>query len=386
MYLHDPHHVNDAIIHLISAGEAVTRADLARELNLAPSTISLHVQELLDLEVLTEVGHASSTGGRRGRILQIQTNTSTYLVADFGTSHVRYALADAAANLIDIQVAEVHLDTQGPVEVLEFLSTLWEKRLEALKLEKKVIGICIGLPAPINHDHGTVEAASRMPGWNDFPVRAWLTERFKVPVLVENDTDLIALGEHTAHEELRHSITVKAGSGIGVGVIIDGAIHRGATGAAGDISHVRHASYGNHPCPCGNTGCLATVLTSNRLAQRWHELGNPEANVDLFIQAAHNADPVATNLLREAGKHLGTALCTVTAFINPHGVFLTGVLSSVDVFVAAVRSQLYAGCHPLITKHLVIDRAHTHLDAGIRGAAHHAVASLSQSSHHSFPF
>jgi predicted NBD/HSP70 family sugar kinase len=208
-----------------------------------------------------------------------------------------------------------------------------------------------------------------MPGWNRFPVRDWFEERFAVPVAVENDANCMAVGEHSVRPvEHRQSIMVKVGSGIGAGVIVDGRLYRGATGGAGEITHVRVEAAQDTPCSCGNTGCLETVASGAALVRILRERGLPVAGTEDVVRLALDADPEATRAVRQAGRYLGQVLAANVNFFNPDAVYLGGILSTLEPSVAAVRSQLYEGCHPLVTQHLVIERTSLGADAGLAGA------------------
>jgi predicted NBD/HSP70 family sugar kinase len=187
--------------------------------------------------------------------------------------------------------------------------------------------------------------------------------------VVENDANLMALGEHVSSPHpVRHSVTVKAGSAIGSGIVVDGVVYRGSDGAAGDFSHARVPAGGAIPCSCGNTGCLETIASGAALVRVLQEAGRDVTDTAQVIRLARSGDPEATTLVRTAGRHLGEVLCTVVNFFNPGAVFLGGGLSTVEPFVAAVRSQLYEGCHPLVTQRLLIARASAGADAGLVGA------------------
>ncbi|QWW20512.1 ROK family transcriptional regulator [Schaalia sp. 19OD2882] len=362
-----PEGVHREILALVTSGQARTRADLSRALHLAPSTVSLRVSELLARGHLEETGNADSTGGRRARLLDTCATSSFFLAAELGSTHARCALADASGALVEVRTHEVGVQ-DGPQSTLETLVGHFRDLADAHGATEHVEALCVALPAPIDPRTGLVDSASRMPGWNGFPVGQWLQEHLGVPARVENDADMVALGEHHAHPELRHSLTVKAGTGLGVGMVVDGLLHRGSTGAAGDISHVRRPTGPHLVCACGNTGCLATVASGEALLRRWIDEGGAGADLGAMTEAAANGDPSATNILREAGEVLGDVLCAVTSFLNPDAVLLGGLLSSVDVYVASVRASLYRGCHPLVTRDLVIERAVSGADAGVLGA------------------
>lgn len=166
---------------------------------------------------------------------------------------------------------------------------------------------------------------------------------------------------------------VKTGSAIGAGVIADGRLYRGGTGAAGEITHVRVEAGHDIPCSCGNTGCLETVASGAALVRILRERGLDVTSVEDVVRLASDADPEATRAVRQAGRYLGMVLAANVNFFNPDAVYLGGIVSTLEPFVAAVRSQLYEGCHPLVTKHLVIERASLGADAGLVGAGQFAL-------------
>jgi predicted NBD/HSP70 family sugar kinase len=203
-----------------------------------------------------------------------------------------------------------------------------------------------------------------MPGWHGFGARDWLAERLEIPVVVDNDANMVAFGEfHTRGRGPEHLVVVKAGTGVGCGVIAAGVVHRGANGVSGDVSHNRVQAAGDTPCGCGNTGCLETIASGAALVRN---LG-VERTADL-VALANNADPRATAAVRFAGRQLGEVLSTVVNFFNPHAVLLTGRLASIEPYVAAVRGALYERCLPMATQNLTVAVAQAGADAGPLGA------------------
>lgn len=362
---HDP--LVSRIAALVGAGSARTRRDLAGALDVAPSTVSLRVAEMLEAGLLRETGDGTSRGGRRPRTLELDADGSHVLVADVGGGHARLAALDLAG--VVVAVREERLDVgAGPDATLDRLSGALEGLRVDLPGGSRTRGVALALPGPVDVGSRTVRSPSRMPGWDGFPVGDRLEERWGVPVLVENDANAMALAEHRRHPTaLRHSVTVKAGTAIGSGLVLDGRLHRGASAGAGDITHARVAAAGGEPCSCGNTGCLETIASGAALVSRLRAEGADVASTADVVRRARDGDPLVTGAVRGAGRHLGEVLCTVVGFANPDAVLLGGALSTVDPFVAAVRSQLYEGCHPLVTEHLTIERARTGADAGALG-------------------
>ncbi|MFJ2541967.1 ROK family protein [Microbacterium sp. NPDC087589] len=360
------------ILDLVARGEARSRSELAALLGVAASTVGLRVQSLLDAGVLQEAGDGTSRGGRRPRVLRI-AGDGIVLSADLGGRHARVGKHSLSGALLGTESIAIDL-TDGPDATLARVAEV----LERLGADTRIHAIGVSLPGPVDILTGTVDQPSRMPGWPGFRVGEHLARRFATHVAVDNDANLAALGEHRAQfGHMQHSITVKAGTAIGSGVIVDGHIHRGATSAAGDITHTRIDGSGDIPCSCGNTGCLETVASGASLVRQMRERGNDTVRTTAdVLTLARDADPLATSLVRTAGTHLGQALSGVVNFFNPHAVFLTGGMSASEPFIAAVRSRVYEACHPLATQRLRIEPATTGADAILQGAARLALEGM----------
>ncbi|MBO9626149.1 MAG: ROK family transcriptional regulator [Microbacterium sp.] len=353
------------ILDLVARGEARSRSELAAVLGIAASTVGLRVQTLIDAGLLQEAGTGVSNGGRRPRVLQIAAD-GIVLSADLGGGHARIGRHTLSGALLDTRTIAIDL-AEGPQATMDRIAVVFDE----LAADARLLAIGMSLPGPVDIETGSVDQPSRMPGWPGFRVGEHMAARYRTRVVVDNDANLAALGEHREQfGHSSHSITVKAGTAIGSGIIVDGLVHRGATGAAGDITHTRIDGSGEIPCSCGNTGCLETVASGASLVRQMRERGNDDVRTtEDVLNLARDADPLATSLVRTAGTHLGQALSGVVNFFNPHAVFLTGSMSASEPFIAAVRSRVYEACHPLATQRLRIESAVTGADAILHGAA-----------------
>ncbi|MDJ1132458.1 ROK family transcriptional regulator, partial [Streptomyces iconiensis] len=365
------------VLDLVASGAVSSRADLVRELGLAASTVSARVQELVDQGLLTEDGEGTSRGGRRPRLLRIPDDGAVALAADLGSHHMRLGAVGLTGTLLDTEEHAFDL-TEGPEPTLGLLA----ERLHALAERQRargrtVRGAGVGFPGPVDTATGRVVAPSRMPGWHLYALRDQLCERLGLPVLVDNDANVMALGEHrTAHPALRHLVFVKAGRGIGSGVISHGSVYRGAGGAAGDISHVRVEAAAERPCSCGNIGCLETVASGAAIVTALRERGLRVDGAADVLRPVRDGEPQATTLVRQAGRHIGTVLSVVVNFFNPEAVVLGGALAEAEPLVAAVRGMLYERCLPMTTSDLTIAASVSGPDAGLLGAGHAALREL----------
>src|SRR5699024_6051818 len=146
--------------------------------------------------------------------------------------------------------------------------------IDSAAVAGRIIGAGIALPGPVDVVSRTVQNPSRMPGWPDQDIGALLEDALGVPAIVEDDANAMELGEHFARTPpVQHSVTVKAGTAIGAGVVAGGQVYRGAGGAAGDITHTRVSAARDTPCSCGNRGCLETVSSGAALVRLLGEEG-----------------------------------------------------------------------------------------------------------------
>ncbi|AHI01821.1 ROK family protein [Kutzneria viridogrisea] len=347
------------VLRLVAEGTARSRADLARELGVAASTVSLRVQELLDAGLVAESGEGESSGGRRPRLLRLCSNGAVVVGVDLGSHHARLGVLDLGGALLEVREDPLDL-ALGPARTIGRLA----EAIREVAGDRPVRAVGIGVPGPVDVPLGRVVAPARMPGWHGARVRELLAAELDVPVFADNDANLMALGEHArAHRDLDHLVLVKLGRGIGCGVVVNGGLHRGAAGCAGDITHTRVPEAGERPCSCGNTGCLETVASGAALLG---QLGAED--LDQVVRLVADGDPHATTLVRTAGRHIGGVLAVVVNFTNPQAVVLAGALARAEPLVAAVRSVLYERCLPVASRNLLITSAVTGADAGVLGA------------------
>jgi predicted NBD/HSP70 family sugar kinase len=360
---------NRGLLRLVASGAAGSRADLARLSGLSPSTVSQRVEALIAQDLLREAGAGRSRGGRRPRQLEVPTDTAVVGAVDLGAHHARIATVDLSGHIVSARELAVDV-SEGPEPVLTTLLGHIDKLVEELPGSRVLRGLGIGIPGPVQHDTGTVVSPSRMPGWNGFDVHGFCTAHISVPVAVDNDANLMALGEHrSTHPDLSHAVYVKAGTGIGAGVIAAGSLHRGALGSAGDISHCRVTTDPTALCSCGNTGCLEAVASGAALVSALRHRGIHLESPRDIARLVENGDPVVTSITRGAGRAIGEILAVVVNFFNPQAVVIGGVLGDCEPLLASMRATLYEQCLPFATQALTIERCATGADAGVLGAA-----------------
>jgi predicted NBD/HSP70 family sugar kinase len=360
-----------SVLRLIRDGEAVTRAALARQTGLARSTVAQRVDALLAHGLVYEAGGEASTGGRPATMLAFNQNAGVVLVADLGATHSRLAVSDLAGT----PLAEIAFDmdiADGPEHVLGEVHDRFEELLrKAERRASEVRGIGVGVPGPVDFPAGRPVNPPIMPGWDGFSIPDWFASRYAAPVLVDNDVNIMALGEHWSHwREVDHLLYVKVGTGIGSGIVSERRIHRGADGAAGDIGHVRVSDHAEAMCRCGNLGCLEAVAGGRALALRLTAAGIEAEGSREVVELVRAGRPEAILMVREAGRVLGDVLAGCVNFFNPGAIVVGGdIAEAQDHLLAGVREVVFQRSLPLATRDLTIANSRLGDRAGVIGAA-----------------
>jgi predicted NBD/HSP70 family sugar kinase len=369
-----PHTLTPGVLfQVVRDGQASSRADLARITGLARSTVSQRVDALLGMGLLVEQGGGTSTGGRPPTQLAFDAGAGVILCADLGATHCRLAIADLECRVLASMPAEMDI-AEGPDVVLAWLQERFAELLkEAGRKRADVRGIGIGVPGPVEFAAGRAVSPPIMPGWDGVPLPPYFAHRYPgVPVLVDNDVNVMALGEHWT--SWRHTVDdllfVKVATGIGCGIVADGTIHRGADGTAGDLGHVQIADAGDTLCRCGNRGCVEAVASGGALARELSSIGVDAADSRDVVRLVRAGNAQAITLVRQAGRLVGEVLAGAVNFFNPSVIVIGGDLAHAhEQFFAGVREVVYRRSTALATQHLELARSRLDDTAGIIGCA-----------------
>jgi predicted NBD/HSP70 family sugar kinase len=359
------------LLQLIRRGDARTRSDLSDLTGLSRSTVAQRVDALLGHGLIRSGGDGESTGGRRPTNFVFNEHAGVVLAGDLGATHSRVAVTDLAGRVLAEHAQDIEI-ALGPDAVLDWLQDAFDQLLvEAGQGATDVRGIGIGIPGPVEFAVGRPVSPPLMPGWDRHPIPDRLTRRYGVPVLVDNDVNIMALGEHWARwPGSEHLLFVKVGTGIGCGIVSSGTIHRGAKGAAGDIGHVRVEGYDDVLCDCGNAGCLEAVAGGRGLVRKLAAMGVEVESSRDVVALVTQQDPRALQVVREAGRLLGDVLAGMVNFFNPEVIVVGGdVARAHDQLLAGVRERVYRRSTPLALRDLVLAESALDDRAGVIGAA-----------------
>ncbi|MEO9326260.1 ROK family protein [Nocardioides sp. C4-1] len=364
------------LLSLMLDGEPRTRADLIELTGLARSTVAGRIEGLLAAGLLQPSGQSRSTGGRPPTRFAFNPRAKLVLAADFGVTHGRAALTDLTATVLAEEVADLDI-ADGPEATLTWLVQVADLLLQQVgRTRADLAGVGIGLPGPVEHQTGRPVKPPIMPGWDGFAVADWVGERLGAPVLVDNDVNLMALGEHSvAYPHVEHLVFVKIATGIGAGIISGRRLHRGAQGSAGDLGHVQSPRGGDALCGCGNYGCLEAIASARAIAVELDpaQAGRADAS-RVVLERLASGDRDAVAAIRRAGRDIGEILASCVSLLNPSVIVLGGALAGgAPSLLAGVREVIYARSLPLATGELSVVPAQTGEHAGVIGAATMAV-------------
>ncbi|MEV7621238.1 ROK family protein [Microbacterium sp. NPDC089321] len=352
-------------------GRARTKADLVHLTGLARSTVSSRVDALLASGLITPAGEGASTGGRPPSRVAFNPQAGAVLAADLGASHATTAVADLSGRILASRTRQIDI-ASGPTAVLEAALSDWALLLDEMSAAgMPVVGVGIGVPGPVEHSTGRPYNPPIMPGWDRFDVPGYVQRTFDVPVLVDNDVNILALGEQAmSFPDASDLIFVKVATGIGAGIISGGQLQRGAKGSAGDLGHVRVPYSPDSSLQPGDERELEELASGTAIAGALRAQGlEAESSADV-VELVRSGNVAAIDATRQAGREVGEVLATVVNLLNPSIIVLGGsVARAGEHLLAGVREVVYRRSIPLATQHLAIVQTQAGERAGVLGAA-----------------
>ncbi|WP_223694183.1 ROK family transcriptional regulator [Leifsonia poae] len=359
------------LLSILRDGVPRTRAQLAELTGLARSTIAVRIDSLTATGLVAPAGDDVSTGGRPPARIAFNPSSRVVIAIDLGATHGVVAIADLAANILHSESRRI-LIADGPEAVLDWaLSTARALFAESKRPIGDLIGVGVGVPGPVEHSTGTPVNPPIMPGWDRFDIPAQVRRTFDVPVLVDNDVNLLALGEHaTSWPDQSDLLFVKVATGIGAGIINGGRLQRGAQGSAGDLGHVRVPFGTDTPSHGAQDADLEALASGPAIARTLTAIGIPATTSDDVVTLARTGNPAVLQAIRQAGRDLGEVVATCVNLLNPSVVVVGGSLSRVgEQLLAGVREVVYQRSTPLATQYLTITQSQAGENGGVLGAA-----------------
>ncbi|MGA5703763.1 ROK family transcriptional regulator [Peterkaempfera bronchialis] len=344
----------ERVLRAVRMAGSLTQAEIARSTGLSAATVSNIVRELK--ESGTVVVTPTSSGGRRARSVSLSADAGIVVGVDFGHTHLRVAVGNLAHRVLAEESEPIDVDASA-AQGFDRAETLVERLLAQTGFRSdKVIGVGLGVPGPIDVETGAIGSTAILPGWTGVEPGRELSSRLGMPVYVDNDANLGALGELVwgAGRGLSDLAYIKVASGVGAGLVISGQIYRGPGGTAGEIGHITLDESGP-VCRCGNRGCLETFVGSRYLLNLLNASHGPGLSVPRVVQLAQRGDLGCRRVIADVGRQIGTGVANLCNLLNPRRVILGGDLAEAgELVLSPIRESVARYAIPSAARQLSV--------------------------------
>ncbi|WP_184572940.1 ROK family transcriptional regulator [Streptomyces zagrosensis] len=344
----------ERVVRAVRMAGSLTQAEIARTTGLSAATVSNIVRELKDggtVEVTP-----TSAGGRRARSVALSGDAGIVVGVDFGHAHLRVAVGNLAHHVLAEETEPLDVDASA-AQGMDRAEHLVERLIAATNIDPgKVVGVGLGVPGPIDVASGTLGSTAILPGWAGTNPRDDLAARLGVPVYVDNDANLGALGELVwgSGRGVADLAYIKVASGVGAGLVISGQIYRGPGGTAGEIGHITLDESGP-VCRCGNRGCLETFTAARYVLPLLHSSHGPDLTVERMVALAREGDPGCRRVVGDVGRHIGSGVAHLCNLLNPSRVVLGGDLADAgDLVLDPIRDSVARYAIPSAARQLSV--------------------------------
>ncbi|MEE1926784.1 ROK family transcriptional regulator [Streptomyces sp. TRM 70351] len=342
------------VVRAVRMAGSLTQAEIARTTGLSAATVSNIVRELKDSGTVDVT--PTSAGGRRARSVSLSGDAGVVVGVDFGHSHLRVAVGNLAHKVLAEEAEPVDVDASA-AQGLERAEQLIGRLVASTGIPSgKVIGVGLGVPGPIDVETGVLGSTAILPGWAGTNPRDELAGRLGVPVHVDNDANLGALGELVwgngrGAGDLAY---IKVASGVGAGLVIRGQVYRGPGGTAGEIGHITLDESGP-VCRCGNRGCLETLTAARYVLPLLTPSHGAELTMPRVVALAREGDPGCRRVIADIGRHIGSGVANLCNLLNPSRVVLGGDLAEAgDLVLDPIRDSVSRYAIPSAARQLSV--------------------------------
>ena len=336
-----------AILEIIRRESPISRAAIAQKLQVSLPTVMRIVDDLITEGLVRNQVEKEWSGGRRRSLLEFNAHEHVVVGVDLGGTKIYGAIADLGGKILqEVEVKRHQTSGEGSLEVLiEVIETL----MSSPQLEgRRFHGIGVGVPGVTLHRDGIVVLAPSL-NWRDYPLRDKLSERFSVPIMVDNDLNLAALGEHWfgAAQNNKTVVLVSLGTGIGAGIIINGAIFRGARQSAGEVGYIfpgreflgtRYDGFGALETVASGSGITARAREALKDRLSAAELANLTA--ETVFEADARGEAWAQTIINDALDYLAIMVINISAVIDPEIIILSGGMMNSRDLVAPILKRI----------------------------------------------
>ncbi len=341
------------------------RAELSDMTGWSRNTVVSRLQRLTDLGWVME---ADGDQGERGRPFvryQINPMASLIFVARFDSERLGSAICTLDGTVLAWENHQRPYTTEAEVDAITELDEMLSRLLTSAKVDRKRI------QAMVVSVNGPVSDLGKTVPWSRVGVLpADLADHFSMKVAVENDANMMALGAQRDHPQAQSLMFLLVETGIGAGMVVSGALHRGLGGWAGEVGHIPVPAAGDTPCMCGNRGCLALVASNPSLMRTLSTAKRPVETVEDLRKLVLAGDTEAIMALRQAGRHIGEAITGLVIALAPDVITVGGNIAQVgDHVIAGIRESIAQRTPPALSSRISLQAINDYLMCGVRGAS-----------------
>ncbi|MDQ1913573.1 ROK family transcriptional regulator [Paenibacillus sp. GD4] len=357
--------INQALIfNAIREKGPLSRSQLAKDLRLSPTTVTVIVDQFIANGFVVEVGKGDSNGGRKPILVELAKDAGMVVAIDLEQS--RAALMNMKADLLITKPIP-------PVRQGELITILLDVIREMVGSIQgpRLLGIGIAVPGIIDPNKSKVITATSL-NINHLSLKEELEKHFQVPIWLENDANAAAYGEflYGRSQNVHNFLYLHVGRAVGAGLFLSGNLFTGGAGGAGEFGHITVDPSGP-PCHCGNIGCLGKLIGAAALLDQWCSwTGSKEAPTLVeLVKLSNEGDSTAIRLMDYAGEMLGRGIVTLIHLFNPSLILMGGelALNNTRLF-CQVKQVVKLRSMPVFAEHVQIEECRTRLNAGIVGA------------------
>ena len=341
------------ILKLLREVGSCSRADLVRASGLSAPTVTNVVGDLLAANLIKPLGEGESSGGRPPDMISFKAERGCVLAADITAGFLSFLLTDLSGTELDRGQVPLAAQKTTPEAICRLIDVEARRLLRKhRKTGDKLLALVVGVPAITNVEDGIVLSISTLENWRSVPLRALLSKVVDCRVIIENDTNLAALGERYrgAAEAEETFICINIGDNVSAGIVLGGQIHHGAQWSAGEIAYLRLPHVSRRYPTLHEFGELETVLTSSGILKSWHEAtakprghatsASRQMDARGILNLAQAGDPQAKKIIQHRAAIVSDIIVNLSLILNPGLILLGGEVGSHPVLLSSVQKQL----------------------------------------------
>ena len=357
------------ILTLIKEQQGISRADIAKKVNLSRAAVTNIVNELLELKLVKEVRAGKSSGGRRPILLDLNPDGAYVIGLEWGISKLKAVLLNLEAEILSKK--EIIPTDNTLKEYTNKSFALIEEFKSNLKNEDKITGIAVGIHGLVDPEKG-ISLFTPHFGWGRVKIEEIIAERYNYPVFIDNDVRMMAEGE--IWQGKKDFIFINTGSGVGAALVFNAKLHYGVNNAAGEFGHIKITDDGP-VCECGKKGCLETLIAEERILNKYYkklsaEINRDELSIEQLVKDYKNKSSEALETIRETSEYFSRGIADLVNLLNPEAVVIGGLFASYsEIFLEELKTSVSNKALDLAVENLNITTAHYGEYAGAVGAA-----------------